>query len=254
METSPFAMLILHSEGRYSIQINNHDHFRIQVSLPGLKLEEGYRMADEADENLSRIAHMAYDDQFGYLGADLSSVGTGLRASAVLHLPSMSLSGVINETSAFLKDMPVSITGFSDLNGVNSGSMYHVSNKKTLGLSEVDIIETLDSVISRIISTEDEERENLYTGSRRSLEDRILRSYGILRYAKIISYAEALNHLSNMRLGIILAFIKGRKLSELDSIMVNIQKCHLEKIFNRVTDSAEECDVLRAEYLNRMTG
>lgn len=252
MEKTGSSLLIKSNNDKYTIPVNDKDHFKIQVIRPGLSFSEAYRTADEVDEKLNRISAYSFDSQLGYLSPEISNIGTGMKVSALLHLPSLSYSGRINRVLEEINLEQMNLSGVLDGTGKTRGAFYILSNSITLGISEIDLLEMADVAVNRLIAMEDEERDNIYFNSRIDLEDRIHRSLGVLRHSVIISYPESLSLLSNVRLGVVLSLIKGITLNELNELMINIQSCHLEKIFERRIDSPQDSNILRSQYLKKI--
>ncbi|HOW81580.1 MAG TPA: ATP--guanido phosphotransferase [Spirochaetota bacterium] len=252
METSPKSLVLLSSGEDFTILVNEQDHYRIQVIKPGLQIEEAYRLADTVDDELNRFVFYAYSEDYGYLTASPANLGTGLRCSMLLHLPALAFKNRIGEMVPYLKERGVDLRGTVGENRKTIGSIFQISNRTSLGLSEVDIIEIMDSAANVLVSTEDSLRDETVLTSRVKLEDRVFRSLGILRYARTVSYGEAMEHLSNVRFGVILAFIKGLEIHVINDMMVNIQRSHLQNYFGETIVSNGQCDRLRAEYISAM--
>jgi protein arginine kinase len=252
METSPNSMVLLVTGDDFTILVNEQDHYRIQVIKPGLQLDDAYRLADSVDDELNRFVFYAFSDDYGYLTASPSNLGTGLRCSMLLHLPALAFRNRIGEMVPYLKERGVELKGTVGENRKTIGSIFQISNRSSLGLSEIDIIEIMDSAANILVSTEDSLRDEAVLTSRVKLEDRVFRSLGILRYARSIAYGEAMDHLSNVRFGIILALIKGLEIYVINDMMVNIQRSHLQNYFGEPIVSNSQCDRLRAEYISNM--
>jgi protein arginine kinase len=131
----------------------------------------------------------------------------------------------------------------------NFGSLYIVSNKKALGVSEIDIVEKMDEIVTTVVEMETEARDDYVSMRKTQLEDRIWRSFGLLKYAKTMSYAESIEYLSNVRLGVILSIIKNISLMQVNDVMVRIQSAHLQKYVGHEFLTPIECDNCRAEFL-----
>ena len=252
METSSKSMVLLDGSDDFSILLNEEDHYRIQVIKPGLQLHEAFRLADTVDDELNRYVFYAFSETLGHLTACPSNLGTGLRCSFMLHLPALTFRNRVGEMIPFLRERGVELKGTVGENRKSIGSIFQVSNKASLGLSEVDIIEIMDSAVNSLISREDSERDEAVLTGRNRLEDRVFRSLGIVRSARTMTYGEAMEHLSNVRFGIILAFIKNLEMSAINDMMVNIQWSHLQNYFRDAIISNSQCDRLRADYLRSM--
>ena len=237
-----------------SILINEEDHIRIQVVRPGLQLKETFEKADRVDDEVNAFIPYSFSADYGYLTACPTNLGTGMKVSAMLHLPALGIKKSIQTVSAGIRNDGAAISGTMEKNGIPMGSIYQVFNKVSLGLSEIDIIELMDGIISGIISAEDEARDELFARSRSEIEDTVWRSYGILSSARRMSYYEAIEHLSNIRLGVILAFVKKIPLALINNFMINIQPAHLSQIFDRSFSGSPEIDEVRACFLRANFG
>jgi protein arginine kinase len=249
MEISDFSLVMINETDDFSIMVNDEDHFRIQVIRPGLQLEETYRIADKIDDELNRFVNYSFSREYGYLTSCPSNIGTGMKVSAMLHLPVLTMKNSVAGLKDKLKTAGAILSGTIDNNDRTVGAIYQISNRVSLGLSEVDIIENVDSVINKLIELEDGARDRYLSEFRIELEDRVWRSFGVLKYSRNLTYLEAMEKLSDIRLGIILAIIKNYELSMINDLMVNIQWSHLQHYFNRIISSSDECDEFRAEYL-----
>ncbi len=249
MEVSDSSLVLVNDEYDFTILVNDEDHFRIQVITPGLQMVEAYRLADRVDDDLNRFTSYAFSDELGFLTDCPSNLGTGLRASVLVHLPVLSMRNRIEDTVQSLNQKDVVIKGTLGNDRRTLGSIYQISNRVSLGLSEVDIIEMVDDMVNRLINREDRERDTYLSESRTEIEDKIWRSYGVLQYSRRINFVEAMEHLSCIRLGVVLAVVKNVDIGLINNLMVNIQWSHLQRNFNTVFKSTVECDEHRAEYL-----
>jgi protein arginine kinase len=249
MESSNECLLAVDETDDFTILVNDEDHFRIQVIRPGLQFMEAYRFSEKIDEQMNRFIMFAYADDRGYLTACPSNLGTGLKASAILHLPAVSMRNKISEFISVLKKAGAEIKGTVGEIKKTIGCMYQISNRISLGISEVDIIEIMDGLVNRAVEMEDGERDEMMSSDRIDLEDRVWKSYGFLKYARKINYVDAMDGLSNVRLGVILAVIKNMDILKINDIMVNIQWSHLQRNSGRMFKSTLEGDEYRAEYI-----
>jgi protein arginine kinase len=249
MEVSDFSLVMINETDDFSIMVNDEDHFRIQVIRPGLQLEETWRLADKIDDELNRFVNYSFLREYGYLTSCPSNIGTGMKASVLLHLPVLTMKNSVASLKDKLKTAGAILSGTINNSDRTVGAIYQISNRVSLGLSEIDIIENVDSAINKLIELEDSARDRYLSESRIELEDRVWRSFGVLKYSRSLTYREAMEKLSDIRLGIILAIIKNYELSMINDIMVNIQWSHLQHYFNRIINSSEECDEFRAEFI-----
>lgn len=249
MESSAHSLVIIGGADNFIIMVNEEDHFRIQVIKPGFQVMETYSLADKVDDELNRFVTYAYSDDFGYLATCPSNVGTGLRVSTMLHLPAIAMARAVPDAARSVRDYSVEMKGTLGDVSKTMASIYLVANRASLGKSEVDILEEMDEVTTMLVEMEGEARDDLLSKYGKQLEDRIWRSYGIIRYSRIIAYPDAMEHLSNIRLGIILSVIKNMELHKINDLMVTMQPSHLQRAANRVFAEGAECDAFRADHL-----
>jgi len=251
IEVSENSMVAVDTIDDFAILVNEEDHFRIQVIRPGLQLMESYRAADRVDTELNRFVPYAFSEELGFLTACTSNLGTGLRVSVMLHLPVITIKNRMGDLVPEDKKSAVEIKGTIGPSSKTLGGLYQLSNRVSLGLSEVDIIETVDEVLGRIVETEDSLRDELFSLSRLEMEDRIWRSMGILLHARRLTYIESMDHISNLRLGIIMAVLKNMDVRAVNDLMVNIQWAHLQRHYSLLFKSTNECDEYRADYIRK---
>jgi protein arginine kinase len=249
MEISPNSCVIISSGDNFVIMVNEEDHFRIQVIKPGLQIRDTYSLADRVDEEMNKFISYAYSDEYGYLTTCPSNLGTGLRVSTMLHLPTLTIMRSIPDIVRMARDYNADMKGTAGDGARTVGSMYQVSSRVSLGKSEVDILEGLDEVTTMLIEMEGDARDEYLSQYGKQLEDRIWRSYGMVRYSRILGYLDAMEHLSNIRLGVILSILKNIELHKINDLMVNVQWSHLQKTAQRAIPEGAECDIYRADYL-----
>lgn len=243
---------VFYSPGKeISVLVNEEDHIRIQAVLPGLALREACKAADETDDMINSYIPYAFSDEYGYLTSDPGKLGTAMKASAVLHLPALSRRKHIGIAASKVEKAGGIFTGIMGNTAKTPGNLYSASNSISLGPSEVDIVETVDGIVSFLISAEDEARDRLFSENRTELEDAVWRSVGILSSARKIGYMEALEHLSDIRLGTVMSVIRGISLDEISSLMTNIQWVHLQKELGEDFTTTEQGDIKRADYLRK---
>ncbi len=233
-----------------SIMINEEDHLRMQAILPGLQLQKAYDMLDRVDSDLEGNIRYAFDKRWGYLTACPTNLGTGMRASAMLHLPALVLSDSINQVIQAVNKIGLAVRGLYGEGTEALANLFQVSNQSTLGESEDDILAKLEKVIHQIITHEQNAREKLLEEKTEVLHDQIGRAYAILRHAHIMPSKEALNLLSMLRLGIDLGFFPADELVRVDVLLMEIQPAHLQTAAKSKL-SAEERDLMRAEIMRR---
>jgi protein arginine kinase len=211
-----------------SIMINEEDHLRMQSIRPGLNLRVAFDALNDLDDELQESLTFAFDRKLGYLTTCPTNLGTGLRASAMLHLPALVLSEQINQVLNAIGRMGLAVRGLYGEGTESLGNLYQISNQSTLGESEHHIIERLERVIDKVAGHETNARLKLLEDDRMMLHDKIGRSYGILRHAWLIDSKEALNHLSLIRLGANLGFFPHETVRLCDNLLMEIQPAHLQ--------------------------
>lgn len=229
--------VLLRSDEAVSIMVNEEDHFRIQALVSGLALDEAWSLCNSVDDALSKVLSFAFAERFGYLTACPTNVGTGMRASVMLHLPALTLTDQIKRVIGAVSQFGLAVRGIYGEGTEVLGNIYQLSNQITLGHREEEIIEHLNNVTKRVLEQERAAREQLLAKGRMSIEDRIYRSYGILANARLISSHEAMQRISDLRLGIDLGVIKGIEPRILQELLVTIRPAHLQKIMGQELDA-----------------
>jgi protein arginine kinase len=227
-EQSPYGAVILSEDEEISIMINEEDHIRIQCIKPGLQIEEAFKEADAIDDLIEKKIDYAYHAEMGYLTSCPTNIGTGLRASVMMHLPGMVLTQQMNRIIPAIQQLGLVVRGIYGEGSEALGNIFQISNQITLGRSEKDIIEELKSVVTQLIDREKEARNALAQTTNIQLEDRVFRSYGILCNSRIMETKEAAKCLSDVRLGIDMGYIKNISKSILNELMILTQPGFLQ--------------------------
>ncbi len=212
--------LILRADEVISIMVNEEDHFRIQCLLPGLQLDRAWEEASCYDDYLEKGIDYAFDEELGYLTACPTNVGTGLRASVMLYLPALVLTGQINHILAAIGQVGLVVRGIYGEGTEMVGGLCQVSNQITLGQSEEEIWHNLYSVTRQLINQERKGRQQLLNEQRDKLADRAGRAYGILKYARLLGSQEAMQLISDVRLGVDLGLLHDVPVSTLNRLLV----------------------------------
>lgn len=249
-DEGPASGMALSEDEAVSIMVNEEDHLRIQVLYPALQLEEAWELASKVDDVLDGSLNYAFDEQYGYLTCCPTNVGTGLRASVMMHLPAMALTNQASRLFMALSKLGFVVRGLYGEGTEAKGSLFQVSNQITLGPSEEEIIGNLTSVSRQIIEQEELAREKMRKESLAHLEDLVFRSYGILTNAYIISSEEAMAHLSNVRLGLDMGLLRDVHLRKLNELLVETRPAFLQKLFGKEIDSFNR-DFKRAEIIRK---
>ncbi|MCI1695620.1 protein arginine kinase [Aneurinibacillus aneurinilyticus] len=234
--------VILSENEAISIMVNEEDHLRIQCLFSGLQLKEAWQAANEIDDIFEKHVNFAFDEKRGFLTSCPTNVGTGIRASVMMHLPGLVMTQRINQILSAINKLGLVVRGLYGEGSEAVGNLFQVSNQVTLGQSEEEIIENLAGVTRQIIEEERIARQNLMRNHRLQLENRVCRSYGILTNARIIESKEAAERLSDVRLGIDLDIIHGIPLSVMNELMVMTQPGFLQQYAGQqlTADSRDE--------------
>ncbi|GAA0380704.1 protein arginine kinase [Bacillus horti] len=246
-ESSPGAVVLSENES-ISIMLNEEDHIRIQCLFPGFQLERAWEQANSIDDWFEIHLDVAFDEKRGYLTSCPTNVGTGLRASVMMHLPALVMTQQINRMLPAINQLGLVVRGIYGEGSDALGNIFQISNQITLGRSEREIIEDLGNVAKQLIEQERQARHSLLESSRLRLEDRIYRSYGILSNARTIESTEATQRLSDVRLGIDMGLIKGTSGTILNELIVLTQPGFLQQYAGEML-SAEQRDERRAKLI-----
>jgi protein arginine kinase len=235
------AAFIVDEDETVSIMINEEDHLRLQAITGGLNLKEAFNYINKLDDLLEERLDYAFDEKLGYLTSCPTNLGTGLRASVMLHLPALTANNEIVGLLNALTQVGMTIRGLYGEGSRAEGNLYQISNQTTLGLSEEEILTNLAGVINQVINRENMAREMILSKNRYEIEDKIFRSIGILKSAVMLSSKECLNLLSNVRLGVEVGIIKDVDKNTLNKLLVDIQPASLqkatrEKLFDKQRD------------------
>lgn len=231
-----------------SLMINEEDHLRMQAIRPGLALSEAYEIVSEADQELEDSVEFAFDHDLGYISACPTNLGTGMRASSMLHLPGLVLSDQIGQVLQAVGKLQLAVRGFFGEGTESLGNLFQISNQSTLGESEETILRRLERVIGQVAGHERNARSKLLEDDPEMVFDRVGRAYGNLRHAHIIASKEALNHLSLLRLGAELGFFSAETLRVCDALLMEIQPAHLQ-LHAGTNLTPEQRDAIRAEII-----
>lgn len=233
-----------------AIMVNEEDHLRIQALCPGLQLFKVWEQIDRLDSELEKALPYAYDSQLGYLTSCPTNVGTGMRASVMLHLPGLVLSGKINAAIQGINKLSMAVRGIFGEGTDNRGNLFQVSNQSTLGESETQIIERLNTVITQLVMHEKNCRSNLLKDKKFFLLDHVGRSYGLLRHAYTLSSEEALNSLSDIRIGVDMGMFNSIDLHTVNKLFLTINPAHLQKFAQKELNSQDR-DIFRAAFVRK---
>ncbi len=234
-------------ENGMSIMINEEDHIRAQCLIRGFALEECYKKVNAFDDKLSDMAQIAYDDKFGYLTACPTNLGTGMRASVMMFLPALTITGELSRLINEIQQAGLTVRGIYGEGSNGTGYLYQISNQITIGVSERNLIKVVNNAVMKICESEQNARARLYKQEGIVLEDTVSRSLGILLYAKRITSDEFMEHMAKVKLGVALGILdlSMPMLNQLTELCQPANMCHYcgRKV------NADERDIMRADLV-----
>ena len=242
------SALVVNKEESLCVMINEEDHLRMQALRPGLQLKQAWQAIDQVDSELEKKLDYAFHADLGYLTACPTNLGTGIRVSAMLHLPGLVLAEQINQIIQSVNKLGLAVRGLYGEGTEALGNVFQVSNQMTLGEAETDIVERLNKVLLQIIEHEENARAMLLEKKPKMVFNHIGRAYGILANAHCITSKETMNLLSLTRLGVDMGLFPGVDRSLVDELFIITQPAHLQKMHAEKL-AAEERDVLRSDML-----
>ena len=232
------------------VMVNEEDHLRVQAIRSGFEVRSAFAAAQRLDQELGRQVPYAFHPEFGYLTACPTNTGTGLRASVLIHLPGLVLTKEIAKVLAGLQQMGLTYRGLYGEGSEVVGNFFQVSNQTTLGRSEDELLDHLTRVVRHVIEREEEARRVLLRDAGFIIEDKLWRAYGILRFARSLTFDEAMNYLSGVRLAAGLKLIAGLSVYTLNKLLIFCQSAHLAYQEGRsLTES--EANLARARYVRQ---
>ncbi|MBQ9514369.1 MAG: ATP--guanido phosphotransferase [Clostridia bacterium] len=242
---------LINGDKSISIMINEEDVIREQCFMRGLKLEEAYQKLQKTDDAITRNIDIAFDEEYGYLTNCISNMGTGLRASVMMFLPALSQSGQIASLMEEMKEIGLTVRGVYGEGSKAEGYIYQISNEITLGVSEEEIIETVESAVIRICDAEQDYSRRIFSKHEIEVLDRAKKSYGILTNAVLLSYSEFLDNVANIKVGAILGLFDLSDIDGLDDLIVKVRAANLCEHFGKNL-SAFDRDLYRAELVGEI--
>lgn len=248
------SSFLLRDDEKVTIMINEEDHLRIQTLMPGLNLSECWDLCSNIDDCLESELEFAFHEDMGYLTACPTNVGTGLRASVMLHLPCLTMTRNINSLVEALRKVGLTIRGIYGEGSEAIGNLYQISNQTTLGETEEEIIDKLNKIVSQVVTRERNTRKYLLENKGLELEDKLFRSFGILSNCRLINSKEAMNHLSNVKLAFDAGLLNNEKLEKIIELMIKIRPATIQKDYKKDMDQVERdrirADIIRDYFLN----
>ena len=242
--------ILINDEENICMMINEEDHLRMQVFASGLELENLKNLMIEIDEKLDGMLHYAFSEKYGYLTACPTNVGTAMRASVMVHLPALTMTGNIHKILNIVNGFGMNIRGIYGEGTQSQGDIYQISNNQTLGLTENDIIKNLNTITEKVIEQERMARKYLAKNSI-DLEDRVYRAYGTLAYATKLSSDECKKLLSYVKLGTDLGVIKELTDSKISKLYLYNQPANLQKYVGKQLDGYER-EIKRPEVIKQI--
>ncbi|MDB4907981.1 MAG: hypothetical protein JWO05_2765 [Gemmatimonadetes bacterium] len=233
------------------VMVNEEDHLRLQALHSGFALRETLALVERMDRELGSRLPYAFHHEFGFLTACPTNAGTGLRASVLIHLPGLVLTKEIGKVLAGLQQMGLTYRGLYGEGSEVVGNFFQISNQTTLGRSEAELLDQLERVVEHVIDREEEARRVLLRDAGYIIEDKLWRAYGTLRYARSLSFDEAMNYLSGVRLAVGLKLVTGLSVYTLNKLLIFSQAAHLASAEGHpLTES--ETNLARARYVRTM--
>jgi protein arginine kinase len=243
------AGVVISPDQTISVMINEEDHLRLQVLRAGFQLKKAWAAIDALDTALEDCLDYAFSPTLGYLTACPTNLGTGLRASAMMHLPALVISGQMEKVVRAVNQLGLAVRGLFGEGSDASGSIFQISNQTTLGESEDTIIKRLGSVLHSIIEHELNARARLVEKDAARLHDKIGRAYGILQHSHLLTSGEAMNLLSLVRLGADLGYFPENSRSLVDRLFIEAQPGHIQHHATKTDLDPAQRDTRRAGHL-----
>lgn len=242
--------LLLSDDNSVCVLINEEDHLRIQCMEAGFNIKKCFDAANKVDDAIEQNADYAFDAQFGYLTCCPTNLGTGMRASVMVHLPALTMSRNINSVIDSLSQLGMTVRGIFGEGTKASGNLYQISNQETLGETEEYILERFEQIINEVTDKEREMRKSLLKDNKFKIQDKLMRSYGVLTNAVIISSSEAMTRLSDVRFAVELGIIKDIDYRKLNTATYAILPANIIKSYNIV--NPDDRDLKRAEIIKEL--
>ena len=242
--------ILINDEENICIMIGGEDHLSIQVFSSGLELENALNLAIEIEEKIGEILGYSISKRYGYLTSRLNDLGTGLKASVMVHLPALSKTGNLRKMLEVVRDFNMDVKGEYGKSTKNQGDLYQISNKQTLGITEKEIINNL-KVITKKVEEQERLARKMLTKEPIELEDMVLRSYGVLTNCRKISYDESKELLSNIKLGTDLGILDNLTDAKVQKLYLYTKPANLQKYLGAKYDKVEQ-EVKRAEVIKQI--
>ena len=251
INNSDISGVAISQDNTVSIMVNEEDHLRLQCILDGLNLKQAYNIISDIDAELNMSINYAFDDKLGFLTACPTNVGTGIRASVMMFLPGIALTNNVEEMINAVSKFGICVRGAYGEGSSANGYLFQISNQFSLGKSEEEIVQLVESTALKICDLEIRARKLLLDNNKASLTDDIFRAYGILSSCYQISTSEAIELLSKVKLGCDIDLIKLKNMEVVDDLLKNVSPLKINKLSNKMLDPHER-DVFRADYIGRV--
>ena len=245
----PGAALVV--QGTVGVMVNEEDHLRLHGMRSGFALEDAYADLEGLDADLGRLLPFAFHPEFGYLTSCPTNAGTGLRASVLIHLPGLVLTKEVGKVLQGLAQVGLTFRGLYGEGSEVVGNFFQLSNQTTLGKSEDELLDHLGKIVRQVIEYEEQAREILLQKAPSEVADKTWRAYGLLKYARSLSFEETMNLLSGVRLGVGLNLITGLSVYTLNKLLIFTQPAHLAALEGRPSGDPE-LPTVRATYVRRV--
>lgn len=246
----PGQTFFVEEDGPISIMVNEEDHLRIQCILPGLDLENGWERINEVDDDLESCLDFAYQEQLGFLTTCPTNVGTGLRASTLIHLPALVLGNLLQKVVHAVGQLGIAVRGLYGEGTESQGHFFQLSNQISLGLSEEEITDKVKSITTQVITQELNAREVIKKSHFYQISDRVWRSYGVLAAARVMASNEAMEHLSMVRLGVSMGILPAIPLPALNELMISLKPACIQRMLGEDLDATKR-DIMRATIIRQ---
>ena len=242
--------IILNDEENICIMLNEDDHIKLQVFGSGQELENLLNLIVEIDEKLGDILDYSYNEKYGYIATSPINIGTGMKASVIVHLPALTLTGNLSKVLRIVNNLGMNIKGVYGEGTQNQGDLYQISNNQTLGLTEKEIINNVKNIVDKVIEQERTARKYL-TQNQVELEDKVYRAFGVMTYATKLTSDECKRLLSDVKLGVDLGIIKELDDSKVEKLELYTKAGNLQKYFGKTMDGYER-EIKRAEIVKQI--
>lgn len=247
LDECPFGSVLISLDENVSVMINEEDHIREQVILPGLSLDQAFDRVNRIDDVLGKSLDFAFDSRFGYLTACATNLGTGMRASVMMFLPALTILNMIDSSINYVGRLNMTVRGVYGEGSKAEGYLYQVSNQRSLGIKESDIIDSVKSAINHLVEAELKARQ-LLLRDEAELKDRICRAWGIAVNAYRLSTEEAMQYLALVRLGAFYKYIDISDVNTFQKLITDCQPANMQKM-GGIDMTTDERDVLRAKHI-----